>query len=72
MHPDVVAVAVGYGRNEAFGKATHGAGVNVYGFAKFNGTNVDYYNDVTVSLKLSVKRKLPRHRYITLTKTASR
>ena len=58
MHPDVVAVAVGYGRNEAFGKATHGAGVNVYGFAKFNGTNIDYYNDVTVSGETFGKEKV--------------
>jgi molybdopterin-containing oxidoreductase family iron-sulfur binding subunit len=49
MHPDTIAVAVGYGRNEAFGRASHKVGQNVFGFARSNGTTVDYYNDITVS-----------------------
>ena len=49
MHPDTIAVAVGYGRNEAYGRASNKVGQNVFGFARFNGTTVDYYNDVTVS-----------------------
>jgi molybdopterin-containing oxidoreductase family iron-sulfur binding subunit len=51
MHPDTIAVAVGYGRNEAFGKASHNVGKNVFSFARFNGSTVDYYNDVTISEK---------------------
>lgn len=51
MHPDTIAVAVGYGRNAAFGKASEGAGKNVFHFARFNGTTVDYYNEVTLSEK---------------------
>jgi Fe-S-cluster-containing dehydrogenase component len=50
MQKDTIAVAVGYGRNEAYGKASFGAGQNVFGFARFNtATNtVSYYNDVAV------------------------
>jgi len=58
MHPNTIAVAVGYGRNEAYGKASHNVGTNVFGFARFNGTTVDYYNDVTVSEKTSGKQKV--------------
>ncbi|MDQ3681784.1 MAG: TAT-variant-translocated molybdopterin oxidoreductase [Bacteroidota bacterium] len=58
MHPDTIAVAVGYGRNEAYGRASHKAGQNVFGFARFNGTTVDYYNDVTVSDKTFGKGKI--------------
>ena len=51
IHPDVVAIAVGYGRKskvedktgDYIGKAANGAGVNVYPLASFNGTTVDYY-----------------------------
>ncbi|MCW3073346.1 MAG: [Fe-S]-binding protein [Flaviaesturariibacter sp.] len=51
MQKDTIAVAVGYGRNEAFGKATHGTGQNVFGFARLNAATgtVDYHNDVTLS-----------------------
>jgi MoCo/4Fe-4S cofactor protein with predicted Tat translocation signal len=49
MHPDTIAVAVGYGRNAAFGTASAGVGQNIYPFARFNGTTFDYYNDVTTS-----------------------
>lgn len=51
MDPNTIAVAVGYGRNEAYSKAAFGVGQNVYPFARFNGTTVDYYTDVTVSDK---------------------
>ena len=48
MHPDVVAVAVGYGRESAdkknsgeyIGRAATDAGVNVYGMVGFDGTNI--------------------------------
>jgi molybdopterin-containing oxidoreductase family iron-sulfur binding subunit len=51
MHPDTIAVAVGYGRNENYGKASHNVGKNVFQFARFNGSTVDYYNDVVISEK---------------------
>ncbi len=47
VHPAVVAIAVGYGRQSAdkektadyIGRAANGAGVNVYGLIGFDGTN---------------------------------
>ncbi|MGV3528222.1 MAG: TAT-variant-translocated molybdopterin oxidoreductase [Flavisolibacter sp.] len=49
MDPNTIAVAVGYGRSENFAKATAGVGQNVFPFSRFNGTTVDFYNDVTTS-----------------------
>lgn len=51
IHPNVVALAVGYGRKsnaedktgDYIGKAAKDAGVNVYPLATFNGATVDYY-----------------------------
>jgi molybdopterin-containing oxidoreductase family iron-sulfur binding subunit len=51
IHPNVIALAVGYGRQSStadktadyIGRAANGAGVNVYPLASFNGTTVDYY-----------------------------
>ncbi len=51
IHPNVIALAVGYGRTsgdnnktaEYIGRAAYGAGVNVYPLVSYNGTNVDYY-----------------------------
>lgn len=51
MHPNTIAVALGYGRSEKFAKAVAGVGQNVYPFARFNGTTIDYYNDVVISSK---------------------
>ncbi|HWJ90272.1 MAG TPA: TAT-variant-translocated molybdopterin oxidoreductase [Flavisolibacter sp.] len=51
MDPNTIAVAVGYGRSERFAKATAGVGQNVYPFARFNGTTIEYSNDVTISDK---------------------
>ena len=47
INPNTIAVAVGYGRSENFAKALVNAGQNVYPFARYNGTTVEYYNDVT-------------------------
>jgi MoCo/4Fe-4S cofactor protein with predicted Tat translocation signal len=58
MEKDTIAVAVGYGRNEAFGKASFEVGKNVYGFARFNGRTVDYFTDVTISEKPIRKDKV--------------
>jgi MoCo/4Fe-4S cofactor protein with predicted Tat translocation signal len=50
MNANTIAVAVGYGRNEGLGKTAAGVGKNVYPFASFNGTTVDYFtSDVTVT-----------------------
>src|SRR5438046_7531024 len=51
IHPNVIALAVGYGRRssnpdntaEYIGKAANGSGVNVYPLASFNGATVDYF-----------------------------
>ncbi|HEX5653885.1 MAG TPA: TAT-variant-translocated molybdopterin oxidoreductase [Chitinophagaceae bacterium] len=42
MNAHTIAVAVGYGRNEALGITAAGVGQNVYQLASFNGTTVDY------------------------------
>ena len=51
MEPNTIAVAVGYGRSANFAKAVQGVGQNVFPWARFNGANIDYYNDVTTSAK---------------------
>ncbi|MFT3678309.1 MAG: TAT-variant-translocated molybdopterin oxidoreductase [Chitinophagaceae bacterium] len=57
MNANTIAVAVGYGRSEGWGKTAAGVGKNVYHFASFNGTNVDYSNAVTVE-KTGRKEKI--------------
>ena len=48
MHPNVIAVALGYGRNEKAGRAGANVGVNAYPFVGFNGSSFDYaVTDVT-------------------------
>ena len=55
-HPNVIAMAVGYGRQsnnkdrtaEFIGPAANGVGVNVYPLAVFNGTTVTYSAPVTI------------------------
>ena len=42
MNANTIAIAVGYGRTKNLGKAAEGVGQNVYPFASFNGTNVNY------------------------------
>lgn len=50
MNANTIAIAVGYGRNEALGKTAAGVGKNVYPFTSFNGTTVDYFAaDVTLT-----------------------
>jgi len=56
MHPAVVAVAVGYGRQSAnkdntaeyIGMAANGAGQNVYPLAGFDGTTIQYSGEAKV------------------------
>ncbi len=62
-HPNVIAMAVGYGRQsnnkektvEYIGPAANGAGVNTYPLAVFNGTSVLYSATATIA-KTSHKR----------------
>ena len=56
IHPNVIAMAVGYGRQsinkdktaEYIGPAANGVGVNVYPLAYYNGTTVTYSSAVTI------------------------
>ncbi|GAA0529494.1 TAT-variant-translocated molybdopterin oxidoreductase [Chitinophaga japonensis] len=49
MHPDVIAIAVGYGRNKNAGKAAGEVGKNAYPLVSYNGQTFDYFApDVTV------------------------
>ncbi|MBO9153124.1 TAT-variant-translocated molybdopterin oxidoreductase [Chitinophaga sp. GCM10012297] len=45
IHPETIAIAVGYGRGkkEFIGKAAGEVGVNAYPFVSFNGTTFDYF-----------------------------
>jgi Fe-S-cluster-containing dehydrogenase component len=58
MNANTIAVAVGFGRAESIGKAVSGVGVNIYPFARYNGTTVDYYTDVTVADKTLESQKI--------------
>ncbi|MGZ8536787.1 MAG: TAT-variant-translocated molybdopterin oxidoreductase [Flavisolibacter sp.] len=64
MDPNTIAVAVGHGRSEKFAKAVFyaddGITRNAYQFARFNGTNIDYTNDVTTSAKAVGDYKIAR------------
>ncbi|RFS22388.1 4Fe-4S dicluster domain-containing protein [Chitinophaga silvatica] len=44
IHPDVIAIALGYGHNESFGKAAGNIGKNAYPFVSFNGQTFDYFS----------------------------
>ena len=49
VHPNVVGIAVGYGRTAKLGKVAEGVGKDVFPFTSFNGTSVSYeVTDVTV------------------------
>ncbi len=62
MHPDTIAVAVGYGRSTDFSKAAEGMGQNVFPLGRFNATTRtrEYYNDVTTSAKAGDDHKIAR------------
>ena len=55
-HPNVVALAVGYGRQsnnadksaDYIGRAASGVGVNAYPFVSYNGTNLEYSVTATI------------------------
>ncbi|HEY8916118.1 MAG TPA: TAT-variant-translocated molybdopterin oxidoreductase, partial [Chitinophaga sp.] len=44
IHPDVIAIAVGYGRNMNAGKAAGEVGKNAYPFVSYNGQTFDYFS----------------------------
>jgi molybdopterin-containing oxidoreductase family iron-sulfur binding subunit len=48
MHNDVIAIAVGYGRDAQVGRAAKDTGKNAYPFVVYNGQTFDYVNNVTV------------------------
>ena len=58
MNAETIAVAVGYGRNEAIGVTAAGVGKNVYGFATYNGATVDNYVAGVTVTNLKKKYKL--------------
>ncbi len=62
MNPDTIAVAVGYGRNEAFSKAAIGLGQNVFPLGRWNAATRtrEYYNDVATSAKAGDAYKIAR------------
>jgi MoCo/4Fe-4S cofactor protein with predicted Tat translocation signal len=43
MHPETIAIAVGYGRTKNLGKAAEGVGQNVFHLSTYNGTTVLNY-----------------------------
>jgi molybdopterin-containing oxidoreductase family iron-sulfur binding subunit len=42
MHPNVIAIAVGYGRHEKVGRASANVGVNAYPLVSFDGNTFQY------------------------------
>jgi len=58
MNADTIAVAVGYGRNEALGVTANGVGKNIYPFAAFNGTTIDHYTTGVTAINLNRKYKI--------------
>ncbi len=58
MNADTIAIAVGYGRNEAMGVTAAGVGVNAYPLASFNGTTVDYQATGAVTTNLNESYKI--------------
>ncbi len=56
MHPNVIALAVGYGRQsgnkdktaEFIGPAANGSGINVYPLASYNGTSINYFATASI------------------------
>lgn len=48
MHNDVIAVAVGYGRDEKVGRAAANLGKNAYPFLTWNGLTFDNYTSATI------------------------
>ena len=58
INDNTIAVAVGYGRNEAMGVTAAGVGKNVYPMASYNGTTVNYYATGATVTNLKKKYKI--------------
>ncbi|MEO7923580.1 MAG: TAT-variant-translocated molybdopterin oxidoreductase [Chitinophagaceae bacterium] len=58
MNAETIAIAVGYGRNEAMGVTAAGVGKNVYPFTIFNGSTVDSYATGVTVTNLHKKYKI--------------
>ena len=49
-HPNVIGIALGYGRTDKIGRVAAGVGKNAYPFVNYNGNNVQYFaSDVQVT-----------------------
>ncbi|HXS35267.1 MAG TPA: TAT-variant-translocated molybdopterin oxidoreductase [Flavipsychrobacter sp.] len=48
VHNDVIAVAVGYGRDPKVGRAAANTGKNAYSYVAYNGQTFDYSNNATI------------------------
>ncbi|HLS70061.1 MAG TPA: 4Fe-4S dicluster domain-containing protein, partial [Chitinophagaceae bacterium] len=48
MHDQVIAIAVGFGRNEEVGMAAANRGANAYELVDFNGDTLSYYGNVNI------------------------
>ncbi|HEX5027066.1 MAG TPA: TAT-variant-translocated molybdopterin oxidoreductase [Agriterribacter sp.] len=51
MHPNIIAIAVGYGRAEGAGKAASGVGYNAYPLVTVNGGARQYYTTTVTDYK---------------------
>jgi len=58
MNAETIAVALGYGRNEALGVTAAGVGKNAYPFSSYNGTTVDYHVTGVTATNLHKKYKI--------------
>jgi molybdopterin-containing oxidoreductase family iron-sulfur binding subunit len=58
MNADTIAIALGYGRNEALGVTAAGVGKNAYPFTSFNGTTVDHHVSGVTTTNVHRKYKL--------------
>ena len=58
MNAETIAIAVGYGRNEAMGITAAGVGKNAYTYTSFNGTTIDYHVTGVTAINLHKKYKI--------------
>ncbi|MEP6699677.1 MAG: TAT-variant-translocated molybdopterin oxidoreductase [Bacteroidota bacterium] len=58
MNAETIAIAVGYGRNEAMGVTAAGVGKNAYTYTSFNGLTVNYHVTGVTATNLHKKYKI--------------
>ena len=58
INADTIAVAVGYGRNDAMGVTAAGVGKNAYAWTSFNGMTIDYHVTGVTTTNLHKQYKL--------------